>query len=90
MRLKIKQLEPLIKRVRIPTPCIGICSTSTIGCTHCTGCDRLYTDIISWNGMDNDNKIKALIRAHRHRELKAEGLVDDWVQYSHLPKEYNT
>ena len=89
MRLKINQLEPLVKEVRIPTPCIGICSTSTIGCQHCTGCSRLWSDVVAWNGLDNDNKIKALIRAYRHSVLKEEGLVDDWIQYSHLPKEYN-
>jgi len=89
MRMRIKQTEPLIKKVRIPTPCIGICSTSTISTTHCTGCHRHYLDIIDWNGLNNDRKILALIRAYRHETLKAEGLVDDWVHYSHLPKEYN-
>lgn len=89
MRLKIKQLEPLVKEVRIPTPCIGICSTTTIGCTHCTGCNRLYTDVIEWNGLDNDHKILALIRAYWHEVLKAEGLVDDWTHYSLLPRGYN-
>lgn len=40
---------------RIPTPCIGICST-TYGDDVCKGCKRFIHEIIDWNSYQADEK----------------------------------
>lgn len=40
---------------RIPTPCIGICST-TYGDDVCKGCKRFIHEIIDWNGYEAEEK----------------------------------
>ena len=34
------------------TPCIGICSTTSLGDSVCRGCKRYAFEVISWNGYD--------------------------------------
>lgn len=40
---------------RVPTPCIGICST-TYGDTVCRGCRRYLPEVIEWNRYSDDEK----------------------------------
>jgi len=47
---------------RVPTPCIGVCSTG-IGDVVCRGCKRYAHEVIAWNGYSEEQK--ALI----HRRL---------------------
>lgn len=39
----------------IPTPCVGICST-TYGDTVCRGCRRYLHEVIEWNRFDDTQK----------------------------------
>lgn len=45
--------EKLINR--IPTPCIGVCSTG-IGDVVCRGCKRFAHEVIHWNGYTDEQK----------------------------------
>ena len=45
--------EPLLTRV--PTPCIGVCSTG-IGDVVCRGCKRYAHEVIDWNGYSEAQK----------------------------------
>lgn len=40
---------------RIPTPCIGVCSTG-IGDNVCRGCKRYAHEVIAWNSYSQDQK----------------------------------
>lgn len=40
---------------RIPTPCIGVCSTG-IGDAVCRGCKRYAHEVIHWNGYSQEQK----------------------------------
>ena len=40
---------------RIPTPCIGVCSTG-IGDAVCRGCKRYAHEVIHWNGYSEEQK----------------------------------
>lgn len=40
---------------RIPTPCIGVCSTG-IGDSVCRGCKRYAHEVIGWNGYSQEQK----------------------------------
>lgn len=89
MRIPVKQLEPLTKKCRVKSPCIGVCSTSTVGSIWCCGCDRHYLDIIRWNSYSESDKIRAMWRAVEHRKLRAEGKVTDHDEYSQKIEGFN-
>lgn len=40
---------------RVPTPCIGVCSTG-IGDAVCRGCKRYAHEVIHWNGYSDEQK----------------------------------
>lgn len=40
---------------KVPTPCVGICST-TFGDTVCRGCKRYLHEVIQWNTYNDDQK----------------------------------
>ncbi len=40
---------------RIPTPCIGVCSTG-LGDDVCRGCKRFAHEVIDWNAYSNEQK----------------------------------
>ena len=82
-RFQVKQTEPLKKPCRVKSPCVGVCSTSTVSSVWCCGCNRHYLDIIRWNQYTQTEKIEAMWRAVEHRKLKAEGKVDDHSKYSY-------
>lgn len=46
---------------RVPTPCIGLCST-TYGDSVCRGCKRFAHEIIDWNRYDETQKTVVITR----------------------------
>tara|TARA_B110000858_G_scaffold196728_1_gene256235 strand:+ start:13968 stop:14420 length:453 start_codon:yes stop_codon:yes gene_type:complete len=46
----------------IKTPCLGICSTTSLGDVVCRGCKRYGFEVINWNGYDNEAKLAVLSR----------------------------
>ena len=49
----------------IKTPCLGICSTTSVGDVVCRGCKRYAFEVIGWNGYDNQAKSAVLSRIER-------------------------
>lgn len=47
--------------VRIPTPCVGLCST-TYGDSVCKGCKRFAHEIVDWNRYDESQKATVIFR----------------------------
>jgi predicted Fe-S protein YdhL (DUF1289 family) len=46
----------------IKTPCIGICSTTSLGDAVCRGCKRYSDEVINWNSFDAKAKRAVLNR----------------------------
>ncbi len=46
----------------IRTPCIGICSTTSLGDRVCRGCKRYATEVIDWNRYDDSARRAVLAR----------------------------
>ena len=44
------------------TPCIGICSTTSLGDTVCRGCERYSFEVINWNSYAAEAKLAVLKR----------------------------
>lgn len=72
---------PAAESVKVDNPCVGICSTSTVGSIWCVGCNRYYKDVIAWNQYSVEEKILAMYRAVEHRKAKEKGFVDDNRDY---------
>lgn len=49
----------------IKTPCLGICSTTSLGDLVCRGCKRYSFEVINWNGYDAAAKSAVLSRIER-------------------------
>lgn len=49
----------------IKTPCLGICSTTSLGDLVCRGCKRYSFEVINWNGYDAEAKSAVLSRIDR-------------------------
>ena len=47
------------------TPCIGICSTTSLGDKVCRGCRRYSFEVIKWNSYDPQEKTAVLTRIER-------------------------
>ena len=47
------------------TPCIGICSTTSLGDNVCRGCRRYSFEVIKWNSYDPEEKTAVLTRIER-------------------------
>lgn len=47
------------------TPCIGICSTTSLGDSVCRGCKRYSFEVINWNSYDLDSKTAVLKRTEK-------------------------
>lgn len=50
---------------RVRTPCIGICSTTSLGDAVCRGCKRYAFEVIAWNGYDPVAKQAVLKRIEK-------------------------
>ncbi len=46
----------------IQTPCIGICSTTSLGDKICRGCKRFNFEVIKWNSYSEEEKLAVLNR----------------------------
>lgn len=46
----------------VKTPCIGICSTTSVGDPICRGCKRFAFEVIDWNAYTEDEKRAVLQR----------------------------
>ena len=61
----------------VKTPCIGICSTTSLGDAICRGCKRYSFEVIGWNGYDKSakkavlNRIEKQLKIFSVRKLKA-------------------
>lgn len=49
----------------VKTPCLGICSTTSVGDVICRGCKRYAHEVINWNGYDEVEKLAVLQRIER-------------------------
>jgi len=49
----------------VRTPCIGICSTTSLGDRVCRGCKRYADEVIHWNSYDRRAKRAVLARIER-------------------------
>jgi len=47
------------------TPCIGICSTTSLGDRVCRGCKRYGFEVINWNGYGDQEKVAVLKRIEK-------------------------
>lgn len=47
---------------KIKTPCIGICSTTSLGDPVCRGCKRFSFEVINWNTYQDEEKLAVLDR----------------------------
>lgn len=47
---------------RVNTPCIGICSTTSLGDRICRGCKRFAFEVIDWNAYSEDEKAAVMDR----------------------------
>ena len=47
------------------TPCIGICSTTSVGDAICRGCKRYAFEVIGWNGYADEEKRAVLNRIEK-------------------------
>ena len=47
------------------TPCIGICSTTSLGDSVCRGCKRYSFEVINWNRYDESGKTAVLRRIEK-------------------------
>lgn len=46
----------------IKSPCVNICTSTSLGDKHCRGCGRTEEDVIKWNSYNDDQKREALKR----------------------------
>ncbi len=50
---------------KIRTPCIGICSTTSVGDFICRGCKRYSFEVINWNAYSDEEKLAVLSRVEK-------------------------
>ena len=49
----------------VKTPCIGICSTTSLGDAVCRGCKRYAFEVIQWNSYEEEAKAAVLTRIEK-------------------------
>lgn len=52
----------MMKPLSVKTPCIGICSTTSVGDSICRGCKRFAAEVIEWNLYSDFEKAAVLSR----------------------------
>jgi predicted Fe-S protein YdhL (DUF1289 family) len=75
------------------TPCIGVCSTTSVGDSICRGCKRYAFEVIRWNGYSDAEKVAVLRRIETLTVqimqdkfvIHSEGLLKAGVQGCRLP-----
>ena len=75
---------------KIRTPCIGICSTTSVGDAVCRGCKRYSFEVINWNRYSDAEKLAVLRRVeklnvqileHRLKVLSTDKLIHGLRRY---------
>jgi len=66
----------------VRTPCIGICSTTSLGDRICLGCKRFSFEVIAWNGYSESEKAAVL----RRIDLLSEQIVASRLRILSLPQ----
>lgn len=61
--LQSSRNSQLMKKVR--TPCLGICSATSLGDPTCRGCKRYAFEVIRWNVYDDEQKLAVLRRIEK-------------------------
>ncbi len=51
-----------MNKTAVKTPCIGICSTTSVGDPICRGCKRFAFEVIDWNAYTDEEKRAVLQR----------------------------
>ena len=51
--------------IKAKTPCIGICSTTSLGDSICRGCKRYAFEVINWNSYEDNQKKAVLSRIEK-------------------------
>ncbi|MAM70810.1 MAG: DUF1289 domain-containing protein [Gammaproteobacteria bacterium] len=54
---------------QVKTPCIGICSTTSLGDKICRGCKRFNFEVIRWNSYSDQEKMAVFRRIDLFTEL---------------------
>jgi uncharacterized protein len=54
-----------VSRLQVRTPCIGICSTTSVGDPICRGCKRFAFEVIHWNTYSDGEKLAVLNRLEK-------------------------
>lgn len=75
------------------TPCIGVCSTTSVGDSICRGCKRYAFEVIRWNGYSDAEKVAVLRRIEALTVqimqdkfvIHSEALLKEGVQGCRLP-----
>ena len=57
----------------VRTPCIGICSTTSVGDWVCRGCKRYSTEVIGWISFDETEKAAVMRRIEKLNTQILEG-----------------
>ena len=68
------RVQPYLSAMKnVKTPCIGICSTTSLGDRVCRGCKRYAIEVIDWNSYDDRAKSAVLARIEKlnHQILQA-------------------
>ncbi len=63
------------------TPCIGICSTTSVGDAICRGCKRYDFEVIGWNNFKDDEKRAVL---HRIEKLNTQ-IIEEKLRIFSVP-----
>jgi len=61
----IQQTGHALSTFKTKTPCIGICSTTSVGDPICRGCKRFAHEVINWNGYTDEEKNAVLDRIEK-------------------------
>ncbi len=47
----------MLERTDVDSPCVGICSSTSLGDEICIGCGRTAEEVIIWNTLSDAEKI---------------------------------
>lgn len=53
------------------SPCVGICSATALGDEICVGCRRTFQEVIDWNQLPKEQKVKILERLNNELHVIA-------------------
>ncbi len=59
------------ERDNTDSPCVGICSATSLGDEVCIGCGRTANEVIEWNTLTDEQKIIINLRLQHDEEAVA-------------------